>query len=74
MPNKLQLPFDSLIHRATLIIWVSGGIFLSSPLVHAHGDDNVTVASFVGPLVGFFAFVTVVSLGKALLRAIVKKA
>jgi len=43
-------------------------------MVHAHGDDNVTVASLIGPLVGFFVLVTVVGLGKALLRAIVKKA
>jgi len=74
MQSKLQTQLDSLIRRATFIISVSGGIFLSSPMVHAHGDDNVTVASFIGPLVGFFVLVTVVGLGKALLRAIVKKA
>ena len=73
MQSKSLLPFDSLIRRATLIIWVSG-IFLPSSLVYAHGDDNVTVASFIGPLVGFFVLVTVVGLAKALLRAIVKKA
>jgi hypothetical protein len=50
------------------------GIFLLSTLAHAHGDDDVTAASFVGPLVGFFVFVIVVGLGKALLRAVVKKA
>jgi len=74
MQDKLQLPFDSLIRRATFIIWLSAGIFLSSSLVYAHGDDNVTVASFIGPLVGFFVLVTAVGLGKALLRTIVKKA
>jgi len=74
MQSKLQLQLDCRIHRATLMIWASGGIFLSSPMVHAHGDDNVTVASLIGPLVGFFVLVTVVGLGKALLRAIVKKA
>jgi len=74
MQSKLQLQLDCLIRRAILIIWVSGGIFLSSPTVYAHGDDNVTVASFIGPLVGFFVLVTAVGLGKALLRTIVKKA
>jgi len=43
-------------------------------LAYAHGDDDVTAASFIGPLVGFFVLVTAVGLGKALLRAIVKKA
>ena len=73
MQDKLQLPFDSLIRRAAFIIWVSG-IFFSSPLVYAHGDDNVTAASFIGPLVGFFVFATVVGLGKTLLRMIINKA
>jgi hypothetical protein len=74
MQDKLQLPFDSLIRRATFIIWLSAGIFLSSSLVYAHGDDNVTATSFIGPLVAFVVFAAVVGLGKALLRAIVKKA
>ena len=74
MPSKLRVLFDSLHPTNTFLIWVTAGIFLFSPLVYAHGDDNVTVASFIGPLLAFFVFVTVLSLGRALLRMIIKKA
>ena len=43
-------------------------------LAHAHGDDDITAASFIGPMVGFIVFVAVVGLGKALLRMILKRA
>lgn len=46
--------------------------FLPS-LAYAHGDDNVTAASLIGPAVAIIVFVTVVGLGKAFLRMIVKK-
>ena len=74
MPSKLRVLFDSLHPTNTFLIWVTAEIFLFSPLVYAHGDDNVTAASFIGPLIGFFVFATVVGLGKALLRMIIKKA
>lgn len=74
MQSKLRVLFDSLHPTNTFLLWVTAGIFLFSSLVYAHGDDDVTVASFIGPLVGFFLLVAVVGLGKALLRAIVKKA
>lgn len=43
-------------------------------LAYAHGDDSVTVASFIGPMLGLIVLVAVVSLGKAFLRRIVKRA
>lgn len=50
-------------------------ILLFSPsLAYAHGNDDVTVASFIGPTVAIIVFVTVVGLGRALLRMIIKEA
>jgi len=42
-------------------------------LAYAHGDDNVTLASFIGPLVGFFVLVTAVGLGRILLRMLIRR-
>ena len=42
-------------------------------LAVAHGDDDVTAATFVGPMLAFVTVVTVVGLGRLLLRALVKK-
>jgi cytochrome c-type biogenesis protein len=36
----------------------------------AHGDDTVTTATFIGPLLSVFVFVSVVGLGRAVIRAI----
>ncbi len=58
------------------MLWLSMmvlGLFLPA-LAYAHGDDEVTAASFIGPLVVFFVFVTVVGLGKAILRMIIRRA
>ena len=51
-----------------------GKIILFWPgLAHAHGDDNVTAVSFIGPLVAFFVFVIVVGLGRVILRMMVRR-
>ena len=58
------------------MLWHSVGVtvlFLPS-LAYAHGDDSVTAASFIGPMVGLIVLVAVVWLGKAVLRRIVKGA
>lgn len=74
MQSKLRPQFDSLLWKSVSLTWVGLGTFWLSALAYAHGDDDVTAASFIGPLVSLLVFVTVVGLGKALLRAIVKKA
>ncbi len=42
-------------------------------LALAHGDDDVTAATFVGPMLAVIVVVTVVGLGRLLLRALVKR-
>ena len=48
-------------------------ILLLPALAYAHGDDNVTAASFIGPLIGFIVFVVVVGLGRVLLRMTIRR-
>ena len=48
-------------------------VLFSPALAYAHGDDNVTAASFIGPMVGLIVFAAVVGLGKAFLRAMSKR-
>jgi hypothetical protein len=48
-------------------------VFFFPSLALAHGDDDVTAATFVGPMLAFVTIVTVVGLGRLLLRALVKK-
>ena len=50
-------------------IWLAVVVGMSLPgLALAHGDDNVTVASFFGPVLGLLAFMLVLSAGKAIIR------
>jgi len=78
--------FDSLLHRSipkkvrfwsttwyASFILASIGILLWSTLAYAHGDDDVTAATFIGPMVAFIIFVVVVGLGKAFLRMIIRR-
>ena len=52
-----------------------GKIFLFLPaLAYAHGDDDVTAASFIGPMVAVIVFMLVVGLGRMLLRMVIKRA
>lgn len=49
-------------------------VLIQPALAYAHGDDNVTVAGFIGPTVALIVFVAVVGLGRALLRVIINRA
>lgn len=60
--------------RTALSHSVAGLAFLIPCQVYAHGDDEITVASFIGPAVAFLVFAAVVGLGKVLLRMITKRA
>lgn len=52
-----------------LLLRSVGKIILFWPApAYAHGDDDVTAASFMGPVVAVLVFVTAVGLGKALIR------
>ncbi len=47
------------------------GLALLFPVVaQAHGDDNVTLATFFGPMLGLVVLVSVVGIGRALIRAV----
>ena len=59
--------------RTVLSLSVAGLTFLAPSLVYAHGDDRITVTSFIGPIVAFTVFVLVVGLGRTLIRTIIKK-
>jgi len=56
-----------------LVGMVLGGVLFFPSLTLAHGDDDVTTATFVGPMLAFVTVVTVVGLGRFLLRALVKR-
>ena len=47
-----------------------GLLMLFPALAHAHGDDDVTLATFFGPMLGFVVLVSVVSLGRVVIRAV----
>ena len=58
------------------MLWRRAGdtiLFFIPSLAYAHGDDNVTAASFIGPVVALLVFATVVGLGKIVLRRIVRR-
>lgn len=42
-------------------------------LAYAHGSDDVTVASFIGPTVAVIVFVAAVGLGRTLLRMLIRR-
>lgn len=74
MHDTRQLSLQRLCERvASLIGVISGGILFLPGLALAHGDNNVTVATFIGPMLALVVLVTVVGLGKAVLRTIVRK-
>ena len=60
---------DNMLLRSAIAI----GFFLPS-LAHAHGDDDVTVVSFIGPLIALLVFALVVSVGKMMIRVILEGA
>lgn len=56
-----------------LVGTVLAAVVFFPSLALAHGDDEVTAATFVGPMLAFVTVVTVVGLGRLLLRALVKR-
>lgn len=59
--------------RWDLLGAVGAGMLLFPGLAFGHGDDDVTAATFIGPMLAFVTVVTVVGLGRLLLRALVKR-
>lgn len=59
--------------RSSLVGAVGAGMLLFPGLAFGHGDDDVTAATFIGPMLAFITVVTVVGLGRLLLRALVKR-
>ena len=47
---------------------LAGGLLGFPALAVAHGDDHVTAASFVGPLLGLLVFVVVLGVGRTIVR------
>ncbi len=74
MPDTRRLSLQRLSERmAGLMGFITGWTLLSPGLALAHGDDHVTATSFIGPMLALVVVVTVVGLGKAFLRAVVKR-
>lgn len=46
-----------------------GMLMLMPTLASAHGDDDVTAATFIGPMLAFVTVVSVVGISRALIRA-----
>ena len=59
--------------RALQSLNVGELVLVLPALAYAHGDDDITAASFIGPMVGLIVFAAVVGLGKAFLRAMSKR-
>jgi len=57
-------------HDRRIVAGLIGLLILSPTLASAHGDDHVTMVSFIGPMVGFVVLVSVVGIGKAVIRAV----
>jgi len=57
-------------HDRRIVAGLVGLLILSPTLASAHGDDHVTMVSFIGPMVGFVVLVSVVGIGKAVIRAV----
>jgi len=53
-----------------VVAGLTGLALLFPALAHAHGDDNVTLATFFGPMLGLTVLVTVVGIGRAVIRAV----
>lgn len=46
-----------------------GMLMLMATLASAHGDDEVTATTIIGPMLAFVMVVSVVGIGRALIRA-----
>ena len=52
-------------------VWSAASLWMLMPtLAFAHGDDEVTAATFIGPMLAFVMVVSVVGIGRALIRAV----
>lgn len=60
-------------HLQDLWARIIPAVLLSPGLALAHGDDDVTAATFIGPIVALLVIVTVVGLGKIFLRIMVRR-
>ena len=50
-------------------IWGGAATVLGLPaMALGHGDDNVSVEGFFGPILGLLTFMVVVGVGKAIIR------
>lgn len=56
-------------HGRRIVAGLVGLLILSPTLASAHGDDDVTMVSFIGPMLGFVVLVSVVGIGRAVVRA-----
>lgn len=51
-------------------VWGAAGLWMLMPtLAAAHGDDEVTAVTFIGPMLAFVMIGSVVGISRALIRA-----
>ena len=53
-----------------VVAGLAGLALLFPALAHAHGDDTVAPAAFFGPMLGLVVLVSVVGIGRAVIRAV----
>lgn len=53
-----------------IVAGLAGLVILAPTVAFAHGDDDVTVASWIGPMVGFVVLVSLVGIGRAVIRVV----
>ena len=57
-------------HARPVVAGLAGLALLFPALAHAHGDDTVAPAAFFGPMLGLVVLVSVVGIGRAVIRAV----
>lgn len=57
-------------HGGRIVAGLVGLLILSPTLASAHGDDDITLVSLIGPTLGFVVLVSVVGIGRAVIHAV----
>jgi cytochrome c-type biogenesis protein len=68
--KRAGAPREAGVPGKHVVAGLAGLAMLFPALAHAHGDDNVTLAAFFGPILGVFVLVSVVGIGRAVIRSV----
>lgn len=68
--KKTAAPREAAVTGKQVVAGLMGLLLLFPALAWAHGDDDVTLAGFFGPLLGAVVLASVVGIGRAVIRAV----